>query len=113
MTTSKRLPSSLIPRPLLLLAALAAAGATPLPTAAALAQGSGVLELDGNRLTLTPREMTALGVLRNAMTGRSRALQDKALGDARAVTQSPDARYLFALYELEIGRQRGDDAMRA
>ncbi len=91
----------------------AAAGAMALSSAPAWGQGSGVLELDGNRLALTPREMNALGELRNAMASHGRAAQDKALPAARAVAQSPDALYLLALYQLEIGRQRGDDAMRA
>jgi hypothetical protein len=63
-------------------------------------------------LFLSPPEYAALSKLRLAVSG-PRAAQERALDEARRAAQSPDARHVLALYELEIGRQRGDDAMRA
>jgi tetratricopeptide (TPR) repeat protein len=70
------------------------------------------LELGGNALALAPPEMKALSKLRLALSA-PRPAQDAALEEARRVAQSRDARHVLALYELELGRQRKDDAMRA
>lgn len=73
----------------------------------------GVLELNGRTLALSPPEMAALSVLRGTLSGRQRGQQDNALERARRVAQSPDARYVLALYQLEIAQQRSDDVLRA
>jgi hypothetical protein len=56
--------------------------------------------------------MQRLGELgRLVRSGRS-AEQDRALAAAEAVANSEDARYVLAIYQLEIGRLRRDDALR-
>lgn len=69
-------------------------------------------EVGGARLAVTPREMAALVDLSQALH-RPRAAQDVALAAARRVARSPDALYALALYQLDIGRQRNDSALRA
>jgi tetratricopeptide (TPR) repeat protein len=56
--------------------------------------------------------MRALSSVGNLAQSGQRALQDRALAEARRVANSVDARYVLALYELEISRRRGDNAMR-
>ena len=69
-------------------------------------------EVGGARMAVTPREMAALVDLSQAVR-RPQGAQDVALAAARRVAQSPDALYVLALYQLEIGRQRNDSALRA
>lgn len=89
------------------------AGGGALSAVGAQAQVSTSLELGGSRLAVSPQEMKALSALGGLVRGGQKAAQDKALGEARRVANSRDARYALALYELEIGNRRGDDAMRA
>ncbi|MCW3847883.1 tetratricopeptide repeat protein [Sphingomonas sp. LB-2] len=70
------------------------------------------IEINGKRLSLSSEEAKALGAVSNTIPGRNRPLQDNALARARSIVKSPDARHVLALYELEIGTQRGDNAMR-
>jgi Flp pilus assembly protein TadD len=72
-----------------------------------------VMELGGGRLAVSPQEMRALSNLGNLARSGQKVFQDRALAEARRVANSRDARYVLALYELEIARRRGDDAMRA
>jgi tetratricopeptide (TPR) repeat protein len=71
----------------------------------------GRMELGGRTLALGPLEMSRLADVRQVLNGAP-GLQDRALAAARAVANSPDARYVLALYQLEVGRQRRDDALR-
>jgi tetratricopeptide (TPR) repeat protein len=71
------------------------------------------LELDGRTLRLEGVESTRLGDLAQVVHSANRAAQDSALEAARAAVRSPDGHYLLAVYQLEIGRQRHDDALRA
>lgn len=82
---------------------------------AAYAQGnvSTVMEIGGSKLAVSPQEMRALSALGNLARGTQSARQDRALAEARRVANSRDARFALALYELEIGNRRADDAMRA
>lgn len=70
------------------------------------------MELDGMTLSLSRDEMAAVTDLANQLQG-PRAAQDRALAIARRKAQGRDARYVLAIYELEIGRQRKDDSLRA
>lgn len=72
-----------------------------------------VMELGGRRLAVAPQELRALSNLGNLVRGGQKSLQDRALAEARRVANSRDARYVLALYELEIGGRRGNDEMRA
>lgn len=72
-----------------------------------------VMELGGRKLSLSPEEMRALSNLGNLARDGQKNLQDRALAEARRIANSRDARYVLALYELEIGGRRGDDGMRA
>jgi tetratricopeptide (TPR) repeat protein len=74
---------------------------------------STVMEIGGSKLAVSPQEMRALSALGNLARGAQSGRQDRALADARRVVNSRDARFALALYELEIGNRRGDDAMRA
>lgn len=74
---------------------------------------STVMELGGNRLSVSREEMRALSTLGQLARSGQRGPQDRALAEARRVANSRDARYVLALYELEIGRRRNDDGMRA
>ncbi|MBL9068173.1 MAG: hypothetical protein JNN10_17970 [Sphingopyxis sp.] len=82
---------------------------------AAHAQGnvSTVMEIGGSKLAVSAQEMRALSALGNLARATKSARQDRALADARRVANSRDARFALALYELEIGNRRSDDAMRA
>jgi tetratricopeptide (TPR) repeat protein len=73
-----------------------------------------------NRLTLYNRvlsistlEQTRLQELQYVLRTSNRGAQDQALAAARSAANSPDARLLLAVYQLEIGRQRLDDGLRA
>jgi predicted Zn-dependent protease len=72
-----------------------------------------VMEIGGSKLAVSPQEMRALSSLGNLVRSGQTGRQDRALDEARRVANSRDARYVLALYELEIGNRRGDDAMRA
>lgn len=74
---------------------------------------STVMEIGGSKLAVSPQEMRVLSALGNLARGAQSARQDRALADARRVANGRDARFALALYELEIGNRRGDDAMRA
>jgi tetratricopeptide (TPR) repeat protein len=92
---------------------LSGAGWAAWSTAAGAQEVSTVMELGGNRLSVSREEMRALSNLgRLARSGQS-GLQNRALAEARRVANSRDARFVLALYELEIGSRRGDDGMRA
>lgn len=89
-----------------LVAPAAPAGAEPQP--------SSVMELGGQRLSVTPQEMKALSALGNLVRGGGQtAGLDRALEEARRVANGRDARHVLAVYELEIANRRGDTAMRA
>ncbi|MES2444929.1 MAG: hypothetical protein V4574_19060 [Pseudomonadota bacterium] len=100
-------------RAIAMLAAILLAGGSQAIPAAAQAQARGSMELGGRALVMTPAETKALADVRGAIAGRNRAAQDGALAAAHRAAQGPDARHVLALYELEIARQRNDDAMRA
>ncbi len=93
-------------------AAILLAVVTP-PAARAQDKVSTVMELGGSKLAVSPQEMRALSALGNLARGTQSGRQDRALADARRIVNSRDARFALALYELEIGNRRGDDAMRA
>jgi tetratricopeptide (TPR) repeat protein len=86
-----------------------------MPFAAAAWEPPGsVMEIGGARLSLSSQEMKALSELGGLVRGGGQAArQDRALEEARRVASSRDARHVLALYELELGNQRRDDAMRA
>lgn len=84
---------------------------TPIPVADA--QSNSVMILNGHALAVSPFEVSALSDLGLLVKGNQRGLQDQALERARSVAISRDGRYVFALYELEIGQRRRDDALRA
>jgi Tfp pilus assembly protein PilF len=88
-----------------------AAAAAFFAAAPAAAQFFTVVEFGGGKLTVTSAEVIALTELGAAL--RRPGEQDKALAEARRMSQSPDALYWLALLELEIGRMRNDDALRA
>ena len=89
----------------LLCAAWSAAGAQE--------QVGTVMEIGGSRLSVSPQEMRALSDLGKVARSKGKGGQDRALAEARRIANGRDARYVLALYELEIGRRRGDDTMRA
>lgn len=86
-----------------------------MPFAAAAWEPPGsVMEIGGARLSLSSQEMKALSELGGLVRGGGQAArQDRALEEARRVASTRDARHVLALYELELGNQRRDDAMRA
>ena len=93
---------------------LAGGGAlAPALTAASAQRVESSLELNGRPLVVSRTEEARLGEVRSVLRGGSRGAQDRALAAARSVVNTPDARHVLALYELEIGRQRQDDALRA
>lgn len=71
----------------------------------------GPMTLEGKVLALSPTELRRLSDLGNALRSTNRALQDRVLAAAEAAASSPDARFALAVYQLEIGRQRQDDAL--
>jgi predicted Zn-dependent protease len=96
-----------------MLAALAVASSFVValsPAGAQLMRSS--LELDGRTFALTPEELNRLTALAAVVHTTERGAQDRALAAARSVANSTESRYVFALYEIEIGRQRQDDALR-
>jgi tetratricopeptide (TPR) repeat protein len=72
-----------------------------------------VMMLGGSKLYLSRKEMVALGDLKNTLGPGSLHLRDRALAEARRVAKGRDARYVLALYQLEIGRQRKESVLRA
>jgi tetratricopeptide (TPR) repeat protein len=94
-----------------LLAVASSAAMTFSPADAQLIQSS--LTLNGITFALSPDELSRLTVLGGVVHTSDRGAQDRALAEARRVANSTDARYLLALYQVEIGRQRRDDALRA
>lgn len=70
------------------------------------------MELHGRVLALSPLEQEKLSDLGLSLRGTASA-QDRALAAARDAAAGPDARYVLAVYQLEIGRRRRDDALRA
>ena len=70
------------------------------------------MELDGVLLSLSRDELAAVTDLADRLRS-PRAVQDRALAVARQKAHGRDARYVLALYQLEIARQRKDDALRA
>lgn len=102
-----------LPIRILLIAIFLGAG-TGISSAARAQDGfSTTMEIGGVRLSVSPGEMASLSDLGNAVTSRRWGAQDMALAAADRVARSRDARYVLALYQLEIGIQRRDDAMRA
>jgi hypothetical protein len=71
------------------------------------------LTLDGRAFAVSPVELARLTDLGQTVHSINRVAQDRALEAARVVANGADARYLLAIYQLEIGRQRQDDALRA
>ncbi|HEX8217134.1 MAG TPA: hypothetical protein VF577_06695, partial [Allosphingosinicella sp.] len=69
------------------------------------------VQAQGRTLSLTAAERTALVPLDAAARGTDRAAQDAALAAARAVVRTPDARYAFARYQMQIAIQRNDNAL--
>ena len=92
---------------------LLGAGCAAWSAAAAQEQVSSAMELRGSRLALSPEELRALSNLGHLARSGQNGRQNRALAEARRVANGRDARYVLALYELEIGTRRGDDAMRA
>lgn len=88
-------------------AAMTAGRASPLD-----AQIFTEVEYDGVRMSVTPREVEALQELGRALRG-SPGAQDKALAAARLAAKGSDAIHWLTLLELELGRRRNDDALRA
>lgn len=83
---------------------------------ASFAQLSGVtttIELDGNRLAISPDEMKVLSDIGSLIESHQEGALNRALVKAHRIVDSRDGRYSLAIYELEIGRRRGDNAMRA
>lgn len=70
------------------------------------------VEYDGVRMSVTPREVKALQELGYALAGPP-GVQDKALAEARLAAKGRDAIHWLNLLELELGRRRNDDALRA
>jgi hypothetical protein len=88
-------------------AAIAIAGAAPIA-----AQVFTIVEYGGSTMSVTKQESRALRALGEALR-RPPAVQDSALAAARRAAKGPDALYWLALLELELGRLRNDDALRA
>jgi tetratricopeptide (TPR) repeat protein len=82
------------------------------PAPAQLGAPESRLELGGRTLSLSPLEADLLAQVRRVLRG-SGSDQDRALAAARSAVNGADARYVLALYQLEIGQQRRDDALRA
>lgn len=93
--------------------AVAGVGGGACSAAATRQQVSTVMEIGGSKIAVSPQEMKALSKLGSLARSGQSAAQDRALAEARRVSNGRDARYALALYELEIGRRRDDDMMRA
>ena len=76
------------------------------------AQVQSSLNLNGRTFSLSGIELDRLLDLSRVVHDPNRPAQDHALAAAEAVVSSSDARFVLALYQLEIGRQRQDDALR-
>lgn len=87
-------------------------GAAVIHVPAGAQQVQSTLTLHGRPLSLSPIEQTRLMELGRLIRGTNRGGQNRALAAAEAVANGVDARYLLATYQLEIGRQRQDDALR-
>lgn len=70
------------------------------------------VEYGGSVMSVTKQESRALLALGEALR-RPPAVQASALAAARQAAKGPDALYWLALLELELGRLRQDDALRA
>jgi Flp pilus assembly protein TadD len=81
-------------------------------TAPVAAQVFTNVEYGGSVMSVTKQESRALRALGEALR-RPPAVQDTALAAARRAAKGPDALYWLALLELELGRLRNDDALRA
>jgi tetratricopeptide (TPR) repeat protein len=81
------------------------------PAAALQRPVSSFLELGGRPLALTQQEQDCLLELGRTRT-MSRSFQSRALAAAERAVRTPDARYLLAIYQLELSGQWGDDALR-
>lgn len=90
---------------------LAAAATLPAPAHAQQLMNS-TLTLYGRSLSMSRLEQTRLLEVAHEIRSPNRAAQDRALAAATDVANTPDARYLLATFQLEIGRQRRDDALR-
>ena len=90
---------------------LAAAASFPVP-AHAQQPTSSTLTLYGRSLSMSGLEQTRLLEVAHEIRGSNRGAQDRTLAAAEAVANTSDARYLLATFQLEIGRQRRDDALR-
>jgi hypothetical protein len=87
--------------------ALALAGTGPIS-----AQVFTTVEYGGATMSVSNREAKALQKLGDALRG-PRGVQDKALAEARREAKGPDALHWLTLLELELGRLRKDDVLRA
>lgn len=99
-------------RPGLVLGAGAAIAMAIAGTAPIAAQVISVVEYGGVTMSVENREARALQKLGAALSGAPGA-QESALAAARRAAKGPDALYWLALLELELGRLRKDDALRA
>lgn len=88
-------------------AAIALALASP-----AAAQVFTVVEYGGVSMSVSNREAKALQRLEEALRAPP-GVQDRALADARRMAKGPDAIHWLTLLELELGRRRNDDSLRA
>lgn len=70
------------------------------------------LTLNGVTLSMSWDEQTRLLELGRTIRGNNRGAQERALAAAVTIANTPDARYALAVYRLELGRQRQDDALR-
>lgn len=68
------------------------------------------MTLEGRNLAVSAPELRALSDLNRART-MDRASQDRAIARAEQVANGADARYVLALYRLDIGQRRRDDAL--
>jgi hypothetical protein len=98
-------------RSALVMLAVASGAMTFAPAGAQSVQSS--LTLNGRTFNLSPTELARLGDLRQVLHTPNRAAQERAVAAARGVADRPDARYVLAVYQLEIARQWQDDALRA
>jgi tetratricopeptide (TPR) repeat protein len=89
------------------------AGGTLAPGPARAQSVQSSLTLNGRTFALSPLELDRLTALAHVVHTLDRGAQDRALEAARSVANGADGRYVLALYQLEIGRQRHDDGLRA